>query len=89
VKVVFASLFLTRPTDQFIAALEASVPLVEAAGWEHGLAVEVGNPYISAGRASLARKALDAKADVIVYLDYDRRLPLQAGCRGIHGRRVQ
>jgi hypothetical protein len=71
VKVVFASLFLVRPTDQFIAALEASVPLVEAAGWEHGLAVEVGNPYISAGRASLARKALDAKADVIVYLDYD------------------
>jgi hypothetical protein len=71
VKVVFATLFLTRPTDQFIAALEATVPLVEAAGWEHGLAQEVGNPYISAGRASLARKALDAKADVIVYLDYD------------------
>lgn len=70
-KVVFASPFLVRPTDHFISSLESSVPLIEAAGWEHGLIVEVGNPYISAARATMTRKALDAKVDVIVYLDYD------------------
>jgi len=32
---------------------------------------EVGNPYISYARAYLTRKALDAKADIIVYLDHD------------------
>lgn len=70
-KVVFCTPFLTRPTDPYIAALEASVPVLESAGWKHGLCVEVGNPYISAARATMARKALDAGADVILYLDYD------------------
>ena len=42
-----------------------------AAGWEEAYAQEVGCPYISAARATLARRAVDAGADVIVYLDYD------------------
>lgn len=58
----------TRPT---VKALEDSIPLILAAGWDEGLAQEVGNPYISAARAHMTRKALDAKADVIVYIDYD------------------
>lgn len=70
-KVVFCSPFLERPTPHFVSALEASVPLFDGAGIDHGTAFEVGCPYISAARASLARKALDAKADVIVFLDYD------------------
>lgn len=70
-KVVFATPFLSRPSEPYIAALEASVPVIEAAGLEHGMAVEVGSPYISWARSSLARKALDAKADVIIFLDYD------------------
>jgi hypothetical protein len=45
--------------------------LIVGAGWEEGYAQEVGNPYISAARAHMTRKALDAKADVIIYLDYD------------------
>lgn len=56
---------------QFIAALEASIPLIVAAGWDECLVEERGCPYISAARATMLRKALDAKADVIVFLDYD------------------
>jgi len=32
---------------------------------------EIGNPYISVARATMTRKALDADAEIIVYLDYD------------------
>lgn len=54
-----------------VASLEASIPLIKAAGWEEGFVPEVDCPYISGARATMTRKALDAKADVIVYLDYD------------------
>ncbi len=45
--------------------------MIVGAGWEEQYVQELGNPYISAARANMTRKALDAKADVIVYLDYD------------------
>lgn len=32
---------------------------------------EIGCPYISAARSAMLRKALDAKADVIVFIDHD------------------
>jgi glycosyltransferase involved in cell wall biosynthesis len=70
-KVVFCTPSLAGPTAPFIAALKASIPLIKAAGWEEGMVQEIGCPYISAARATMTRKALDAKADVIVYLDYD------------------
>lgn len=70
-KVIFATPSLNGPTAPYISALEQSVALVTAAGWEEGYAQEVGNPYISAARANMTRKALDAGADVIIYLDYD------------------
>lgn len=70
-KVVFCTPSLAGPTAPYISALERSIPLITAAGWEEGYAQEIGNPYISAARASMTRKALDARADVIVYLDYD------------------
>jgi hypothetical protein len=70
-KVIFATPSLAGPTAPYIAALEQSIPLVTAAGWDEAYAQEVGCPYISAARATLARRALDAGADVIVYLDYD------------------
>lgn len=54
-----------------IEALEQSVPLITGAGWDEGMAQEVGCPYISAARAALLRRALDAKADAIVFIDYD------------------
>jgi glycosyltransferase involved in cell wall biosynthesis len=70
-KVVFATPTLTRPLMQYVDALEASVPAIEAAGWQHEAVFEVGCPYISAARATMTRKALDAGADVICYLDHD------------------
>lgn len=70
-KVIFCTPSLSGPTAPYISALEQSIPLIVGAGWEEGYTQEVGNPYISAARAHMTRKALDAKADVIVYLDYD------------------
>lgn len=70
-KVVFATPTIKGPFAPYIAALEASVPLLDAAGLEHQIVFEVGCPYISGARATMTRKALDAQADVIVYLDHD------------------
>lgn len=70
-KVVFATPSLSGPTVPYIKALEASIPLIVEAGWEEGYAQQIACPYISAARANMTRAALDAKADVIVYLDYD------------------
>jgi len=70
-KVVFCVPSLQGPTAPFVAALERSIPLITSAGWEEGAVEERGCPYISYARAAMLRKALDAKADVIVFLDYD------------------
>lgn len=70
-KVVFCIPTITRPYEVCINSLKASVPLIEAAGWEHGVVSEIGNPYISAARSYMLRKALDAGADVIVFIDHD------------------
>lgn len=70
-KAVFATPSLHGPTAPYIAALEQSIPLVQGAGWDEAYVQEVGCPYISAARATMTRRALDAGADVIVYLDYD------------------
>lgn len=47
------------------------MPVMDAAGIEHAAVYDVGNPYISYARAGLLRKALDAKADIIVFIDHD------------------
>ena len=71
-KVTFCTLFLgDRPHPAFMKSLEECLPVIEAYGWEHGLAQEQNCPYISAARAKVLRKALDAESDVIVFLDYD------------------
>lgn len=70
-KVIFATPSLSGPFPQYIAALEASLPLIEAAGFDHQYVQEIGCPYISGARATMTRKALDALADIIVYIDYD------------------
>jgi hypothetical protein len=70
-KVVFCIPTITKPYKQTLDALAASVPLIEAAGWEHALVHEIGNPYISAARANMLRKALDAKATHVVFIDHD------------------
>ena len=70
-KVVFCIPTITRPYAACLDALEKSVPLLDEAGLDHALVNEIGNPYISAARATMLRKALDAKADTIVFIDHD------------------
>lgn len=70
-KVVLATPTMERPYPQYLEALEASALLLNAAGWESLSVFEVGNCYISGARATLLRKALDAKPDAIVFLDHD------------------
>jgi hypothetical protein len=71
-KVVFCiPAYPLRPYQATVDSLLAEVPLVEAAGWEHALVGEIGNPYISSARALMLRKALDAKATHIFFIDHD------------------
>ena len=70
-KVVFACPTVTKPYDAFLKAMESSVPLLDAAGLDHKTVWEVGNPYISAARASMLRKALDTNPDMVIFLDHD------------------
>lgn len=51
--------------------MEASCPLLDAAGIEHSSVYEIGCPYISGARATLLRKAMQSGADVFVFLDDD------------------
>lgn len=74
-KVVLCVPTLTRPFEQTIEAIRASVPALEAAGWAHELVHEIGCPYVSAARATMLRKALDAKATVVVFIDHDMSWP--------------
>ena len=70
-KVVFCIPTLTRPYKQTIDSLRDSVPLLDDNGYEHYLVSEVGNPYINGARAFMLRKALDIKADMVVFIDHD------------------
>jgi glycosyltransferase involved in cell wall biosynthesis len=70
-KVIFCVPSLDGPTQSFLDAIEQSIGHVIEAGWEQGIVEERGCPYISNARSTMLRKALDAKADVIVFLDYD------------------
>jgi glycosyltransferase involved in cell wall biosynthesis len=70
-KVVFCIPTMTKPYQQTLDALRDSIPLIVGAGWEEGCVNEIGCPYISAARATMLRKALDAKATVIVFIDHD------------------
>lgn len=70
-KVILCSPTLTRPFPQCVEAIEASAAVLDEAGIEHGVIWEVGCPYISNARATMLRKALDAGADVVVFIDHD------------------
>ena len=70
-KVVFCVATLWRPVDAMLDALEASIPRLESAGWKHALVSEIACPYISAARSKLLRKAIDADATDIFFIDDD------------------
>ena len=70
-KVVFCTPTITEPYPDYIKSLEKTASKLEEHGWETQSVYEIGNPYISAARAIMLRKALDAKPDAIVFLDHD------------------
>lgn len=70
-KLVLCVPTITRPYPQLLQSIEDAVPALDAAGIEHQMVTEVGNPYISQARNVMLRKALDARADQVVFLDHD------------------
>jgi len=70
-KVIFCIPTMTKPYQVTLDSLRASLPLIVEAGWEEGMVSEIGCPYISSARATMLRKALDGKADVVVFIDHD------------------
>ncbi len=70
-KVVFCTPTLTRPHPAYFDAIKASAPILDAAGWDHSITWMIGCAYISAARSIMLRRALDAKADVVVFIDHD------------------
>jgi glycosyltransferase involved in cell wall biosynthesis len=74
-KVVLAVPTITKPLQVTQDSIEGSIGPIKAAGWELGIVSEVGNPYISCARATMLRKAMDAKADVVVFIDHDLSWP--------------
>ncbi|MFZ3044038.1 MAG: hypothetical protein WA058_02945, partial [Minisyncoccia bacterium] len=65
-KVVFCIPTISKPYQCMLDSLEASLKLIVEAGWEEGAVYQIGCPYISAARSMMLRKALDAKATVVV-----------------------
>lgn len=70
-KVVFCVPTVSKPYQCTLDSLEASIGLIVEAGWDEGTVYQIGCPYISAARAMMLRKALDAEATVIVFIDHD------------------
>lgn len=75
IKVAIATPTITKPLPAYLDAMEASVPVLEAAGYEVKLVLEVGNPYISAARATMLRKAMNWPADIVAFIDHDLSWP--------------
>lgn len=67
--VVIATPSLAGPTEPYKQALAGSAPLLEV--FDTRFVQELGNPYISAARATMLRKAMDGQADIVVFIDYD------------------
>lgn len=77
-KVVFCVPTLKKPFSQTLDSLRDMMPAITAAGWKSGMVSEIGSAYISAARATMLRKALDAKATDIVFIDHDMSWPPEA-----------
>lgn len=69
-RVAFCYPTFERPTDAFLSALEGALPLLEGVV-EHHATTEIENPYISAARAGMLRRAMEWGADDFIFLDDD------------------
>lgn len=70
-KVIICTPTRAKPSQPYLDSLAASIPSLEAAGWEHGTVYEIGSPYISHARSKALHKALAAGADAVVFIDDD------------------
>lgn len=70
-KVTFCVPSRRKPHPAFFASMEKSIPLILEAGFEEGMTFQTGCPYISGARASMLKQALNAKSDIIVFIDDD------------------
>lgn len=70
-KVIICVPTVSKPYQVTLDAIAASVPVLEAAGWDHGMVSIVGCPYISHARSKMLRQALDAQATAIIFIDHD------------------
>lgn len=77
-KLVLCVPTIKKPYQQLLDSIKASVSVLNEAGIDHSIVSEVGNPYISQARNVMLRKALDAKADTIIFLDHDLSFPPDA-----------
>ena len=50
---------IRRPYQQLLDSIKAAVPALDAAGIEHSMVSEVGNPYVSQTRNVMLRKTLN------------------------------
>lgn len=70
-KVVICTPSRVIPSKPYLESLEASIPLIVAAGYDEGFTHESGNPYISGARASMLKRGLRAQGDIFLFLDDD------------------
>lgn len=75
VKVAILTPTVRKPHPAYMAAIEAAVPAMAAAGIEYVMGLTVGNPYISAARAEMLHKALQTDADAYIFIDHDISFP--------------
>lgn len=70
-KVVFCTPTRKEPHAAYRAALEASCPVLDAAGIKHSATFKAGSPYISHAMADMLHTALATDADAFVFIDDD------------------
>lgn len=70
-KVVFCVPSRRKAHPAWFESMEKSIPLIIEAGFDEGMTFQTGCPYISGSRASMLKQALNAKADIIVFIDDD------------------
>lgn len=70
-KIVFCTPTITRPFEPYLAALEGSIPALDAAGIEHSAVFRVGDVYISHSRSYMLWQAMKTDADAVVFIDHD------------------
>ncbi len=69
--VIFCTPTLKVPYPEYIEAMERSVPVLDEAGIEHNLVLEVGSVYISWARANMLKKVMATDAHAFIFLDHD------------------